>query len=89
MNTFTNPFLLVLDEATSALDGDTEANIAQTLVKLRGKTTVIMIAHRLSTIMDADCVFYLENGTLKASGTFHEVRGEVEEFDRQAKIMGL
>ena len=86
---FTNPFLLVLDEATSALDGDTEANIAQTLVKLRGKTTVIMIAHRLSTIMDADCVYYLENGSLKASGTFNEVRGEVEEFDRQAKIMGL
>lgn len=86
---FTNPFLLVLDEATSALDGETEASIAQTLVKLRGKTTVIMIAHRLSTIMDADCVYYLENGTLKASGTFNEVRGKVEEFDRQAKIMGL
>jgi ABC-type multidrug transport system fused ATPase/permease subunit len=48
-----------------------------------------MIAHRLSTIMDADCVHYLENGTLKASGTFNEVRGKVEEFDRQAKIMGL
>lgn len=86
---FTNPFLLVLDEATSALDGETEASIAQTIVKLRGKTTVIMIAHRLSTIMDADCVYYLENGTLKASGTFNEVRSKVEEFDRQAKIMGL
>lgn len=86
---FTNPLLLVLDEATSALDGETEANIAETLVQLRGKTTVIMIAHRLSTIMKADCVYFLENGRLKASGTFDELRNEIEDFDRQARIMGI
>lgn len=86
---FTNPLLLVLDEATSALDGDTEANITQTLVKLRGKTTIIMIAHRLSTIMAADRVYFLDNGALRASGTFNEVRNQVEEFDRQARLMGL
>jgi ABC-type multidrug transport system fused ATPase/permease subunit len=86
---FTNPLLLVLDEATSALDGETEANIAETLVQLRGKTTVIMIAHRLSTIMKADCVYFLENGSLRASGTFEEVRGLVPEFEKQAQIMGL
>ncbi len=86
---FTNPLLLVLDEATSALDGETEANIAETLVQLRGKTTVLMIAHRLSTIMDADCVYFLENGLLKASGSFEEVRNSVPEFEKQAQIMGL
>lgn len=86
---FTNPSLLVLDEATSALDGDTEANITQTLVKLRGKTTIIMIAHRLSTIMAADRVYFFDNGALRASGTFNEVRNQVEEFDRQARLMGL
>jgi ABC-type multidrug transport system fused ATPase/permease subunit len=86
---FTNPLLLVLDEATSALDGETEANIAETLVQLRGKTTVIMIAHRLSTIMKADCVYFLENGRLRASGTFDELRNKIEDFDRQARTMGL
>ena len=86
---FTNPLLLVLDEATSALDGETEANIAETLVQLRGKATVIMIAHRLSTIMNADCVYFLENGTLKARGSFEEVRKLVPEFEKQAQIMGL
>ena len=86
---FTNPLLLVLDEATSALDGETEANIAETLVQLRGRTTVIMIAHRLSTIMKADCVYFLENGYLKASGSFEEVRNLVPEFEKQAQIMGL
>jgi ABC-type multidrug transport system fused ATPase/permease subunit len=86
---FTNPMLLVLDEATSALDGETEANIAETLVQLRGKTTVIMVAHRLSTIMNADCVYFLENGSLRASGTFEEVRKLVPEFEKQALLMGL
>jgi ABC-type multidrug transport system fused ATPase/permease subunit len=86
---FTNPMLLVLDEATSALDGETEANIAETLVQLRGKTTVIMIAHRLSTIMNADCVYFLENGSLRASGTFTDVRNLVPEFEKQAHLMGL
>lgn len=86
---FTNPLLLVLDEATSALDGETEANIAETLVQLRGKATVIMIAHRLSTIMSADCVYFLENGFLRAKGSFEEVRKMVPEFEKQAQIMGL
>jgi ABC-type branched-subunit amino acid transport system ATPase component len=86
---FTNPTLLVLDEATSALDGETEANIAETLVQLRGKTTVIMIAHRLSTIMNADCVYFLEGGSLRASGTFKDVRNQVPEFEKQAHLMGL
>ena len=86
---FTNPLLLVLDEATSALDGETEANIAKTLLQLKGKTTVIMIAHRLSTIMNADRIYYLENGFLKASGSFEVVRNQVPEFEKQAQIMGL
>ena len=86
---FTNPLLLVLDEATSALDGETEANIAKTLLQLKGKTTVIMIAHRLSTIMNADRIYYLENGFLKASGSFEVVRNLVPEFEKQAQIMGL
>jgi ABC-type multidrug transport system fused ATPase/permease subunit len=81
--------LLVLDEATSALDGETEANITETLVQLRGKTTVIMIAHRLSTIKNADRVYFLEDGSLKASGSFEEVRNLVPEFEKQAQIMGL
>ncbi len=86
---FTNPLLLVLDESTSALDGNTEASISESIIKLRGEVTVIMIAHRLSTIMKADKIFYLENGTLKAAGTFEEVRALVPEFENQALLMGL
>ena len=85
----TNPKLLVLDEATSSLDGETEASVADAIQNLKGKVTVVMIAHRLSTVKNADLVLYLHNGELIAKGTFNEVRDQVPDFDRQAKLMGL
>jgi ABC-type multidrug transport system fused ATPase/permease subunit len=86
---FTRPHLLVLDEATSSLDGETEASISDAIHELRGSTTVVLIAHRLSTVRDADIVVYLADGKIKTMGTFNEVRREVPDFDRQAKLMGL
>jgi ABC-type multidrug transport system fused ATPase/permease subunit len=86
---FTRPHLLVLDEATSSLDGETEVSITDAIHELRGSTTVVVIAHRLSTVRDADIVIYLSNGSIKAIGTFDEVRKNVPDFDRQAKLMGL
>jgi ABC-type multidrug transport system fused ATPase/permease subunit len=86
---FTRPHLLVLDEATSSLDVETEASIALAINALKGSTTVVMIAHRLSTVRNADMVVYLSEGKVMATGTFDEVRNQVPDFDRQAKLMGL
>ena len=86
---FTNPKLLVLDEATSSLDGQTESDLADALHNLKGKVTVVMIAHRLSSVRKVDTVVYLENGCVRASGTFEEVRTQVPNFDKQANLMGL
>lgn len=86
---FTNPKLLVLDEATSSLDGQTESDLADALHNLKGKVTVVMIAHRLSLVRKVDTVVYLENGCVRASGTFEEVRTQVPNFDKQANLMGL
>lgn len=86
---FTKPKLLVLDEATSSLDGQTESDVAEAIRALHGKVTVIMIAHRLSTVRSADTVIYMDEGVIKAAGTFEEVRITVPDFDRQAKLMGL
>lgn len=86
---FTKPLLLILDEATSALDGDVEAEIAETILNLKGNVSVIMIAHRLSSIRNADQLVYLENGKVGAVGTFSEVRARVPNFERQAELMGL
>jgi ABC-type multidrug transport system fused ATPase/permease subunit len=86
---YTNPKLLIMDEATSSLDAGSEAEITETILGLKGTTTVIVIAHRLSTIREADLVVYLENGELIAQGKFSEVRASVPNFDRQSKLMGL
>jgi len=50
---------------------------------------VIMIAHRLSTVRNADSVIYMDKGKIISVGTFEEVRSNVPDFDRQAKLMGL
>lgn len=86
---FTNPKLLVLDEATSALDGESEAIISDTISALKGDVTVLMIAHRLSTVRQADLVIYMADGRVMAQGSFEEVRSQVPDFDKQARLMGL
>lgn len=85
----TKPLLLVLDEATSSLDAETEIALSRSIAKLKGEVTLIIVAHRLSTVRDADQVIYIENGRILSSGKFDEVRNEVANFDKQAKLMGL
>jgi ABC-type multidrug transport system fused ATPase/permease subunit len=67
---YRNPQVLVFDEATSALDNVTERELMKALAQIGGDRTVIMIAHRLSTVRKCDVIFLLENGRLKASGTY-------------------
>jgi ABC-type bacteriocin/lantibiotic exporter with double-glycine peptidase domain len=86
---YSRPKLLVLDEATSALDGQTESDISDAILALRGNVTVLMIAHRLSTVRNADRVIYMEAGKILADGTFQEVREKIPNFDSQAALMGL
>lgn len=58
-----NPEVLILDEATSALDNETEKQITETILRLKGKITIIAIAHRLSTLENCDFKIKFENGT--------------------------
>lgn len=59
------PEVLVLDEATSALDNETEKSIMNTILKLKGKITIISIAHRLSTLDGCDFKIKFESGISK------------------------
>lgn len=86
---YTKPKLLVLDEATSALDGQTEVDISSSIQSLKGNVTVILIAHRLSTVLNADRIYYVENGEIIASGNFEELRNKLPDFDSQARLMGI
>ena len=86
---FTKPKLLVLDEATSSLDGQTEADISDSINKLKGSVTVLIVAHRLSTVRNCDQVIYMDKGEILFQGSFSQVRSAVPDFDRQAQLMGL
>lgn len=79
---FRNPELLVFDEATSALDNLTEKAISESLGNLKGQITTITIAHRLSTVKNCDNIIIIENGRLKAQGTFDQLLTEDPMFKR-------
>ena len=85
----TNPKILVMDEATSALDAQTEENISNTIGKIKQDSLVIVVAHRLATARKADLVIYMEDGQIKAQGSFDQVRSLIPNFDTQAQLMGL
>jgi ABC-type multidrug transport system fused ATPase/permease subunit len=86
---FTMPRLLIMDESTSALDAQTEISVSQALAAIPYDITLLIIAHRLSTIRHAEQVVYIEQGRIVAKGSFENVRRIVQNFDQQAKIMGL
>jgi ABC-type multidrug transport system fused ATPase/permease subunit len=86
---FTSPKLLILDESTSALDAHTEYEVTKAISEIPYAITKVVIAHRLSTVLKADVVYYVENGQIKAHGTFAEVRAVIPNFDEQAKLHGM
>lgn len=59
---YLNPQILVLDEATSALDSETEQNITDTILKLKGRITIIAVAHRASTLESCDIRVHFSEG---------------------------
>ena len=68
-----NSPILLFDEATSALDNDNEKNITSLIKEIAQDKTAIIIAHKLSTIIEADNIYFLENGAVAESGTHQEL----------------
>lgn len=77
---YKNPQVLIMDEATSALDNLTEHAVMEAVDNLLGKITIIMIAHRLSTVRNCDQIFLMDQGQLKAKGTFDQLFRSNESF---------
>lgn len=68
-----DPKILMLDEATASLDSESEAMVQKALNTLMKDRTTLVIAHRLSTIVDADCIYFIDHGTVSGSGTHEEL----------------
>ena len=77
---YRDPELLIFDEATSALDSPTEQALAQAIMSLRGRITVIVVAHRMQTVKSCDRIIFLQDGTVAASGTWDELLQGSPEF---------
>ena len=65
--------ILLLDEATSSLDTKAEREFQSALENLMEGKTTLMIAHRLSTVVNADIIYLIDDGEIKASGTHQEL----------------
>lgn len=68
-----NPKILMLDEATASLDSESEEKVQRALDQLMVGRTTLVIAHRLSTIVDADQIYFIENGSVTGHGTHQEL----------------
>ena len=75
-----DPSILVLDEATSSIDVQTERALQQGLnAMLQGRTSFI-IAHRLSTIKNANCILYVDKGSILEHGNHEELLAQKGDY---------
>lgn len=77
-----NTPIILLDEATSALDNETERKLTLALNALEKNCTLIVVAHRLSTIINSDCIYFLKNTKISASGTHSELLKSCKEYKK-------
>lgn len=68
-----NPAILILDEATSSIDTETEILLQKGLNELLKNRTSFIIAHRLSTIKNANCIMYVDQGSIMEKGNHDEL----------------
>jgi ABC-type multidrug transport system fused ATPase/permease subunit len=83
---YTDASVLILDEATSALDGLTEQELMATILRLRGRYTIILIAHRLSAVRACDVIFELDKGKVTASGSYVDLLKNSETSRRLVNV---
>ncbi len=72
-----NKDIYIFDEATSNIDIDSEAIIMKNIKAISKEKSVIVISHRLANVVQADNIYYMENGEIKEVGS-HEKLIEVK-----------
>jgi ATP-binding cassette subfamily C protein len=79
-----DPKVVILDEATSALDPLTESQLYETLSGFLKDKTMVIIAHRMTTIKQAEYIYLIEEGSVKAEGDYTTLQKQgliKEDFD--------
>jgi subfamily B ATP-binding cassette protein MsbA len=65
--------ILVLDEPTSAQDALHENHLTETLLRLKGRRTVVLVSHKINTIKDCDLICVLDGGRIVETGTHDDL----------------
>lgn len=77
--------VILLDESTANLDSESEAEVNRSLNALKKDHIVIAIAHRLSTIVDADRIYFVEDGQVTGQGTHESLKLTHPRYQRFVK----
>ncbi|KAK5646883.1 hypothetical protein RI129_005347 [Pyrocoelia pectoralis] len=82
--------IYLLDDPLSAVDTHVARELFQECIRgfLRGKT-VILVTHQVQFLKDVDNIIIIENGTIKAQGTFDELQQSGLEFAKMFKTEEL
>lgn len=83
------PKILLLDEATSALDAESEVLVQAALDTAAQGRTTISVAHRLASVVNADVIYFLEDGRILESGSHLELMERRGRYFEMAKLQML
>ena len=70
---YKRPKVLLLDEATVSLDTAIETNIYNNILAKNDKLACVIVSHRLASIINADRIYFMEDGEIVAFGTHAEL----------------
>ncbi|MGQ1891021.1 ABC transporter ATP-binding protein [Thermophagus sp. OGC60D27] len=65
--------VLILDDVFSAVDADTERFLIRQILTDRPAETLIIVSNRISVLEKTDFTIVLNEGTIEATGTHHEL----------------
>ena len=63
----------IFDEAASNIDIESEELIMNVIHELAKTKTVLLISHRLANVVKSDMIYFLQDGSIKESGTPEEL----------------
>lgn len=65
--------IIILDEATASLDKEYAKYIVEVLEKRKKDHTIIIVTHRIEEVIEADCIYFMKDGTINSFGTHEEL----------------